>query len=178
MFFSNVSKKERIGLTAAAIIVSLAFLDRLILNPINKRIQQISQEIKISEKQLKMGLRNLNQKEAIISEYGKYSQYFKGLGSEEETTAAILSEIEAVAKKSNMSLLDLKPQPSKDKGFYREYSVEVEAEGTMDSLVSFLYQLNSSTQLLRAEKLRFNLKSKESSFIKASILITRAVSLS
>jgi len=178
MFFSNVSKKERIGLAAAAIIISLAFLDRLILNPINKRIQQISQEIKISEKQLKMGLLNLNQKEAIISEYGKYSQYFKGLGSEEETTAAMLSGIEDVAKKSNMGLLDLKPQPSKDRGFYREYSVEVETEGTMDSLVSFLYQLNSSTQLLRVLTLRFNLKNKESSLIQASILITRGVSLS
>lgn len=178
MFFSNISEKERIGLVAAAIIVSLAFLDRLILNPINKRIQQINQEIKISEKELKMGLHNLNQKEAIISEYGKCSQYFKGFGSEEETTAAMLSEIETVAKKSNMSLLGLKPEPSKDKGFYREYSVEVEAEGTMDSLVSFLYQLNSSTQLLRVGSLRFNLKSKESSLIKASILITRAVSLS
>ncbi len=177
MFFEHVSKKERIGLAAAAIIVSLAFLDRMILNPINKRIQEIAQEIKISEKQLKMGLRNLNQKEAILSEYNKYSQYFKGLGSGEETTAAILSEIETMAKKSNMSLLNLKPQATKDKGFYREYSVEVEAEGTMNYLVIFLYQLNSSTQLLRAEKLRFNLKSKDSSLVKASILITRVVSL-
>jgi Tfp pilus assembly protein PilO len=70
----------------------------------------------------------------------------------------MLSGIEDVAKKSNMGLLDLKPQPSKDRGFYREYSVEVETEGTMDSLVSFLYQLNSSTQLLRVQTLRFNLK--------------------
>jgi len=177
MFFSNVSKKERVGLTAAAIIVSLAFLDRLILNPINKKIQQIGQEVKINEKQLKMGLYNLNQKAAILSEYAKYSQYFKGFGSEEETTASMLSGIEAMAKKSNIDLLDLKPQPSKDKGFYREYSVEVEAEGTMDSLVSFLYQLNSSAQLLRTEKLRFNLKNKDSSLVKASILITRVLSL-
>ncbi|MDD5618714.1 MAG: type 4a pilus biogenesis protein PilO [Candidatus Omnitrophica bacterium] len=173
MFFSNVSKKERIGLAVAAIIVSLAFLDRLILNPINKRIQQISQEIKISEKQLRMGLRNLNQKEAIISEYGKYSQYFKGLGSEEETTAAMLSEIETVAKKSNMSLLDLKPQPSKDRGFYREYSIEVEAEGTIESLINFIYRLNASTQLLRVEKLRLSLKDKDSGLIKITLLITK-----
>lgn len=177
MFLANVSKKERIGLMAAGIIVSLAFLDRLIINPINRRIQLINQEIKISEKHLRMGLRNLNQKEAVASEYTKYGQYFKGAGSGEEITAAILSEIESLARRANMSLLDLKPQPSKDKGFYREYSVEVEAEGTMDSLVSFIYQLNASTQLLRAEKLRFNLKSKDSPIIKAFILITRALSL-
>lgn len=178
MFFGNVSKKERIGLMAAAAIVSLAFLDRIVVNPINRRIQQIAQEIKISEKKLTMGLRNLNQKEAIISEYSKYSQYFKGLGSEEETTAAILSEIEAAARKSNVNLLDIKPRASRDKGFYREYNIEVEAEGAMDSLVNFLYQLNLSEQLLRTERLRLNLKSKESPLIKASILISRALSLS
>lgn len=178
MFLSNVSKKERIGLAALSVIVSLAFLDRLILSPIDKKIQMINREIEISEKQLKMGLCNLNQKEAIVSEYGKYGQYFKELGSEGEITAAILSEIETAAKKSNMTLLGLKPQASKDRGFYREYSIEIEAEGAMDSMASFLYYLNSSTQLLRTEKLRLNLKSKESPLIKASILVTRALSLS
>lgn len=178
MSFSNMAKKEKIGLVAAALIVGLTLLDRLIVDPINKRIQQIEREIRQDEKQLSLGLRNLSQKDTILSEYDKYSQYFKSFGSEEETTAAMLSEIETLAKKSNMNLSDLKPQTSKDKGFYREYSVDVEAEGAMDSLVSFLYKLNSSPQLLRAEKLRFNSRSKEPSVIKASILIIRAVSVS
>jgi Tfp pilus assembly protein PilO len=173
MFLSNLSKKEKIGLMVAAVIFFLAFSDRLILNPINRRIQQVNQEIKTSEKQLKMGLYNLSQKETIISEYGKYSQYFKSLGSEEEDTAAILSEIETVAKKSNMTLLNLKPLPSKDKGFYKEYSIEVETEGTIESLINFIYRLNTSTQLLRVEKLRLSLKDKDSGLIKAPLLITK-----
>lgn len=168
-----MSKKEKIGIMAASLFVFIALFDRLIISPVGKKLNQLNQEIKISEIQLGMSLRNLNQKDAIASQYSKFSQYLKNPGSEEETTASLLSEIEKLARKSNINLSGLRAQQSKDKGFYREYSVEVEAEGTMDAMINFLYQLNVSTQLLRTEKLRFNLKDKNSPLVQASILITR-----
>ena len=173
MFLSKLSQKEKIGLFASAILVSLVILDRLILTPINDRIQQINREIKIGEKQLVMGLRNLNQKEFVSSEYKKYESYLKNSGSDEEKTTAILSEIEILAKKSSVSLIDIKPQQNQNIDSYKEYAIEVETESSMDALLRFLHELNASSQLLRAEKIRLNLKDKDSSVVKSLIQITK-----
>lgn len=174
-FLTKLSKKERIGLFIAMGFASLALLDRLVVSPINNRIQQINREIKISEKQLGRDLRNLNRKGIITKEYQKYIQYIKKVGSDEEEVARILGEIEELARKSAVYLVDMKPQQPKKVDFYKEYTVEIEAEGDMESLVNFLHQLNNSSQLLRAEKLRLNLKEKGSSIIKASLLITKVL---
>lgn len=173
MFSGNVSQKERIGIIVAVAVVSVAIFDRLIISPINKKIQQINDGIKISERQLEIGLRNLSQKDIVASQYEKFRKYLKNIGSGEETTAIILSEIESLGRKSNLNLLDLKPQETKDRGFYKEYSVEMEAEGGMECLMNFIYQLNASTQLLRVEKLRLNLRDKQSEVVTASFLITK-----
>jgi len=173
MFLNKLSKKERIGLFISIGFVSLALLDRLIISPINNKIQQINREIKISEKQLGCGLRNLNQKDIIAKEYQKYIQYVKTAASDEEETAKILGEIEELARRSAVYLVDIKPQLPQKIDFYKEYKVEVEAEAEMESMIKFLHRLNTSSQLLRAEKLRLSLKEKNSSIVKASILVTK-----
>jgi len=173
MMLEKLSGKERTGLFIAVVFVFLVILDRAILAPINDRIGQINREIKIGEKQLAMGLRNVSQKELVAGERKNYAQYLKNTGSDEEKTAAMLSEIENLAKKTGVSLVDMKPRPAQNVDFYIQYSIDVEAEGTMDALESFLYQLNASTQLLRAQKLRLNLKDKDASIVKASVQITK-----
>jgi len=173
MFLNNLSKKEKIGLSIAVAFVSLAFLDRLAISPIKNRIQQINREVKIAERELGRDLRNLNQKEVITEECRKIIEYVKKVGSDEEEVAKILGEIEGLARKSAICLVDMKPQSSKIIDFYKEYTVEIEAEGEMQSLINFLHQLNTSSQLLRAEKLRLNLKEKDSSIVKALMLVTK-----
>ncbi len=173
MFLAKLSNKERIGLFIAIAFVFLAFLDRLIINPINDKIQQIDREIKITEKQLGQYWRYLIQKEVVSKEHQKYTQFVKKISSDEEEAAKIFGEIEELARKSAVYLVDMKPQPPRQVDFYREYTVEIKAEGEMESLISFLYQLNNSPQLLCAERLRLNLKERESSLVKASMLITK-----
>lgn len=177
MFLNKLSKKEKVGLGIAVAFALLASFDRVIVEPINDRIQQINREINISEKQLGRDLRNLNQKEVITEEYQKYIQYVKKVGSDEEEVAKILVDIEELARKSRVYLVNIKPQSSKEIDFYKEYTIEINIEGEMEPIMNFLYHLNSSAQLLRAEKLRFNLGAKDSSIIKVSVLITKILIL-
>jgi Tfp pilus assembly protein PilO len=173
MFLSKLSGKEKVWMFFSVVFVCLVIMDRLILTPINERVREINREIKINEAQLAVGMRNLKQKVPITEEYKKYASYLKSPGSDEEKTTSILSEIENLAKKSAVSLADMKPQPPKKIDFYKMYTVEVRAEGSMEALVNFLYQLNLSPQLLRAEKVRLNLKEKDSAVVAASVLITK-----
>lgn len=169
------SRKEKIGLIVAVFFISGAILDRAVVSPINSKFRQLNQEIKITEKQLSRHLRNLIGKDLIKRKYQKYITYVKKVGSDEEEVAKVLAEIEGLARKSGVSLVDIKPQPLKEVNFYEGCAVEVEANGDMNGMIHFLYQLNSSTQLLRAEKLRLSTKEKGSYLINASIFITKVL---
>ena len=175
MFLNKLSKKERTGLLIAAAIVSAAFLDRFVISPINEKIQQINRETKINEKLLECNLRSLMQREVIAGQYRSYIQYVKKAGSAEEVVAEILGEIEKLARATGVCLVDTKPQSPKHGNFYKEYSVEVEAESEMSSFIEFLHQLNNSSQLFRAGKINLTLKGKDVSTIKVSILVTKIV---
>lgn len=172
-FINRISKRERMVLYLGAAFLFLFFLDRFIFNPINQKIAQLNQEINLSQKRLAASLRNIQQKDAVIAQYDKYKAYVKSAGSDEEETAKVLGEIENVARKSSVYLMDIKPQAPKQTEFYKKYSAEIEVEGKMDSIINFLYNLNSSQQLLRTEKLSLNPKEKDSQIIKALVLVSK-----
>jgi Tfp pilus assembly protein PilO len=167
------SSKEKIGLLIAGSFMSFALLDRLMISPINSKLKQINQDIKISEKQLAMELRNVSQKETVTAQYQKYVRHPQPNGPDEEKMTAMLSAVEDLARESGTLLLDIKPQPPKPANVYKEYNITLEAEGEMEALVKFLYQINNSPQLLRVETLRLNLKDKDSKTVKASVLISK-----
>jgi len=191
MFWDKLSQKERIGLSISFAFLALAFLDRLIIGPIKSKFRRVDQEILISEKQLGSDLRNINQKEFIAAEYEKYFEYIKRSGSDDEEVTKILGEIESLARKSSVYLGDMKPRKPREVNFnneyaaetkiegqmYKEYIVEIESEGQMPALVQLLHQLNTSTQILRVEKLRLSPTKNNPDILKASMLITRVLAL-
>ncbi|MFH1189731.1 MAG: type 4a pilus biogenesis protein PilO [Candidatus Omnitrophota bacterium] len=173
-FFYKLSKKERVGLLAALAVIMVVLVDKLVISPVGDKVLHISQEIKFSEKKLSRDLRNINNKDLIESEYKKYKNYVKkSSASDEEDVANILGEIEGLARSAAVNLIDIKPQATKQADFYKEYAIAVEVEGSMEQVITFLHNLNGSTQLLRAVKLRIGLKEKDASIIKASLLVTK-----
>lgn len=173
MFLDNLAKKEKIGVILAIIIVCFALVDRLVVNPINNRIKLIGQDIKVNEKELSLGMRNLSQKEIIQKQYFQNVSNLQNSGSDEETIAGMLSRIEGLARITNVSLVDIKPQSTQKIDFYKQYNVEITIEATMEDIVRFIYQLNAAPELLRVEKLRLNLKDKKSPYLKALVNISR-----
>ena len=172
-FLEKLSKREKIALFTGITLVIAAILDIVAVKPISGKIQFLDREIKVSEKQLCLNLCNIARKEVVEKEYKEYDKYVGEEGSEEEETSKILSEIETLARKSGMYLIKMKPQSPKVTGFQKEYKIEIEAEGKIEIVVQFLYQLNNSSQLLRAEKIRFTLKEENTSVFKVSMLISK-----
>lgn len=175
MFWDKLSRKEKIGLSLALAVMVVAFLDRLIISPIRGRISQINQNIQISEKQLAHDLRNLHQKDQIEQAFQKYVGYVERSGSDEEEVAKILGEIESLSRQSGVYLADMKPQAPKAVDFYKEYTIEIEVEGEMIPITTFLHQLNTSKQLLRIKKLRLASKEEGDKVLKSSMVITKVL---
>jgi Tfp pilus assembly protein PilO len=177
VFWDKLSNKEKIGLSLAFAVMAIALFDRLIISPIKLRFQRIDRAIKINEKQLAHDLRNVHQRDQIARQFDKYVEYVQRSGSDEEEVAKILGEIESMARQSKIYLANMKPQTPKEIDFYKEYTVEIEAEGKIGALVTFLHQLNTSTLLLRVEKLRLSSIKKGDTTLRASMLIMRVLVL-
>ncbi|MDD5225731.1 MAG: type 4a pilus biogenesis protein PilO [Candidatus Omnitrophica bacterium] len=172
-FFSKLSKKEKMGLVGAGIVIMAVVIDQLVIHPMGTRLQRMGQEIAFSEKKLSHDLRNIHNKDFIAGEYKKYRDFVKkGAASDEENVSNMLAEIEGLARTAGVTLVDIKPQAAKQVDFYKEYAAEVTIEGQMEEIVAFLYKLNSSPQLLRTVKLRLGVKQKDSSAVRASMLVT------
>jgi len=172
-FLSKLSKKEKIGLYLAVIVVLLAFLDQIVVKPIRNKVARLNQKIQICEEELKRDLQSLSEKKSISREYEKYARYVTKAGSDEEEVAKILAEIEELARKSTVNLVDITPQTPGEFDFYREYTAEIEIEGKTGAVVKFLYELNNSALLLRTQKVRLTLRSRKLLNITAVILVTK-----
>jgi Tfp pilus assembly protein PilO len=170
-----MSPREKAGAAIAIVFVFLAFILLPIVSRVNYRVGQLNGEIKKDEKLLAEYLRYMNQKGIVTSEYQKYEKFVKKSGSDEEEQTKMLGEIEQLARKTGVSIVNMKPLAPRPVDYYKIYEVSIEAEGGMESLVDFVYQISQSAQLLRAEKVALNLKEKGSSVVKGVFSVTKVV---
>ncbi|MFH1476427.1 MAG: hypothetical protein ABIH24_02890 [Verrucomicrobiota bacterium] len=171
----KLSAKEKIGLGLGIAIALLALFDRVVFGPLNAKFHYLNREIRLAELDLCRDLRSLDEKDATTMEFQDYAKYMKQMGSDEEEMARFLREIENLAHKSSVNLLDVKPQMPQSKDLQKQFAVEVEAESNMPAIIMFLHQLNTSDCLLRSEKIALKLVQKEKSLLRASVLVTKIV---
>lgn len=171
----RLSKREKMIFYGAVIIVSATLLDRVVLYPIYFRMESLNKDIKDKSAGIKRNLRLLAQKDKILAESVKYSVYTSIPKSEDEETTSLLKEIENLANKSSVYLVDMKPSGQKDMGSSKKYLVNLNCEGQMEQLTEFMYNIENSSKLLGIEKYQISPKSKESSVAKCSMAISKIV---
>lgn len=70
-----------------------------------------------------------------------------------------MSELENLAKSSNIHILDVRPQSQKKASKYKEIMVDLRTEGKMKDYMKFIYDIENSISLLRIRKIQLNAKS-------------------
>jgi len=173
--FSHLSKKEQFLLYAALLFICLMIIDRLIIGPIFSRIDNMNKEIQEKESAIRRSAHILSQKNRISSEISKFNDFLKSPKSEQEELTSFLKEIEVLADKNSVYLVDMKPAGLKDLGTSRKYSITLNCEAQMEQVISFLYSIENSPTLFLIEKYQISPKSKETSVAKCSITITKVV---
>lgn len=173
--FPKLSKREKRVAAISAALLACIFFDRVVFNPVMKRLEKLNGEILIQEKKLVKSTRILSQEDLIIDEYGKYTQDIEQERSNEEEISTLLSTIEKMANDSFVSLVDMKPSNVESWDFYKKYVIRIEAEAKIDYLADFIYQLEKSPWLLRVAELRLSPKKKESSVLRIYLTITQVL---
>jgi len=172
-YLSRLSKREKIILYAAAIVISLLLLDRLIISPVFNRINFLNAEIRAKEQSVKRNVRILSQKDKIIAESEKYASVLSHDKTEEEEMTSVMKEVENLASKNSVYLIDMKPSAVKTIGQSKQYIVNLGCEAQMGQLVEFMYGIENSKELLTIEKYQIGPKSKDSSVARCGMSISK-----
>lgn len=178
LFLNRLSKKERAIFYIAAGIVSLLILDRAIVSPVFSKIRSLNKEVEDKKATIKKNLRILAQKDRILTEGNKYNSYLGDSKiSDDEQITLVLKELESLASKSSVYLVDMKPNGIKESGSSKKILVNLNCEAQMEQLIDFMYNMENSDNLLSIEKYQITPKAKESSVAKCSIAVYKVVAL-
>lgn len=172
---AHLSKREKLIFYIAVIVVCFLLLDKMIIYPIYSHIRNLDQQIKDKETAIRKDLKVLAQKDRIELERAKYASFTNAPKSEEEAMTGILKEIEGLAGKASVYLIDMKPGGVKDMGVSKKYTVTLNCEGKMEQITDFIYNIENSRKLLRVERCQINPKSKESSVAQCSMSVSQIV---
>lgn len=140
------------GIIAAALLVSL------VLDPLASRWKKTAEALSSQTLRFEKYRRLLSQRERIEKRFSQVAAQVKMQGSQEEEMASFLSFLEQIAGKAGLPLKELRPRPVTSQGDFRVFLVEVSAEGKMDQMTRFLYELQTATSAIRVNRMQLAVK--------------------
>ncbi len=175
-FTQKLSRREKVVLYCATAFVVLALFDRALVAPVFGHIKSVETKIKERETEVNRAMRVVAQKERINREAAQYASYLEEAPNDDAGMVALLKEIESLANKSALYIVDMKPAGVKqDKGGVKKFYVNLSCEGQMERLMEFMYGVENSRSLLTIERYQISPKSRESSVAQCTISISRIV---
>ncbi len=154
-----LNKREKLSLFITVGIIISAVVFNFIIMPILDKFESLGKETMVTRAKLIKYLRLLNQKDEIEKKYKQFSSAISLSGQEHDPFVAVLSELENLAKSSNIRILDVRPQSQKKTTKYKEIMVDLRTEGELKDYMRFIYDIENSISLLRIRKIQLNAKS-------------------
>lgn len=163
----------------AGIAVVVLLLAGIALGPVRNKFRNLKDDIAIQEKKLARNLRILAPaaKNAVEGEYRRYGMRIQKKGSSDEENSQMLAELDRLAGQNKLTLLATKPQKAKIDRDFETYIVEIEVEAEMPAIMGFVYGIETSSQLLRIDRLAIDSKDSGSAIVKGVLLISKIVAL-
>jgi len=176
-FVSRLSKRERIIFYVTISVVGLVLLDRIILSPILSKIDSLNEAISTQEDAIKQSLLIVTQEERIDKETDRYVAYLSKPQTEEKLITAFLKEIETLAKKSSVYLIDIKPSGKSEQNGTTQHFLKLDFEAQMEEVFNFFYNVTNFKNLIKVEGFQIRPKSTGSSVIICTMSISKSIIL-
>ena len=169
----NVSPRERalVLVMAAAVIAwgSLVWIGR----PLWGRLRQLDQAAVASQQQLER-LRELSQRRAEIERKARAYARFQSTMPEDSLQRQFLDELEQYARDANLQI-NLTPRPIQRERSMSRLGVEVDADATQETLLTFLDCLLRGPSLIEVSRVQMSAAFSKDFPIKASLLVHKIV---
>ena len=174
-FISRLSKRERTIFYVTVFVIGLVLLDLLILSPILSKIDELNETISLQEEEIEQSLLIVTQEKRIEGESKLYVSYLTQPEAEEKEVTKFLKEVENIAKKSSVYLVDIKPAGKDVDGVSTRYFVKLNFEAQMEQTFHFFHNITNFQQLLKIEGYEIRPKTEGTSVITCSASISKAI---
>lgn len=170
------SRNEKI-LGAAVLAVLFVYLfNLLVFTPLRDKFGALEENVNRSELSLRKYLELERRRDFLLGEYKNIEKYLSLKGSSNENITAILTKIEALARKAGLTILDMKPEASAKEGEASGvYHFQLNAEGELKKMVNFIYSLEDAEILLKIDRLNLSVKDENTGVMKLESLILGVV---
>lgn len=175
MIFSNLRRRERNLFYLTAALILFWIIQGFVIGPLAVKWKQLNEKISAGSLKVEKNLKMIEKKERIKRDYENYASAVKMIGSEEEEMAKFLTEIESLASSSSVHIVDIKPRPIKHIQFYKKYLVELDAEGDVNQISKFIYDIQNSNQLLKVDKFSLGIKGAGTALLKCHLLVSKVL---
>ena len=175
-FVTKLTPREKkiFGVVVALLVLMMGYHG--VWTPVAQKLGQLDDEIFAMEMKLRKAKTHIRQREDIVEESKKFPnlEQIDG-GTDEEEIARLLNLIEQTARKDGVSLSDVKPQPVKSDKTTKRFEVELNAESALEQMISFIYDLEHSPELLKIERVDTSPKEENSPVLRSSFVVARVV---
>jgi Tfp pilus assembly protein PilO len=163
-------KRELILIWVCLIIIGISLISRAI-NRVNFNLSKLETEIALNQQKLLRLNALFRQSKELNSQYEKLFTGYK----EFKDSDSLLQAIANIAKRLNLNILNIKPGITKDDGLYQTYSVKVDVQDDIYTLVRFIQVLTEELKSIDIEQLQIYAQASKEELPKAGILINAAV---
>jgi Tfp pilus assembly protein PilO len=176
-YLARLNAREKLVLYGAGLFVIFAFFDRLVVGPIITKMKSLDEHI-VQERELyRKNARIVAEKDKVAAVKKQLSGYSRKVGTQEEEVAFLLGEVEKIARKTSLYIVDMKPLGIQEDGVSRKYSVDLNCEAQMEQIMNFMYEIENSSMLFFVESFNITPKSKDSSVAKCNLRIANLIFL-
>ncbi len=174
-FISGLSATEKKVFLLAALAVTAALFDRLLISPATGRLRQLNEAIEKEQNVVRQNQHFLAYRERIMKDASVFGDYFtQEVKAEEEVIADFLKQVELMATKANVQMSKLTPAGQEYTDDFLKYLVSLDCSASLTDLTSFIYALQSSKNLFKVEKMTVS-SGKAEDVVQATLTISRLV---
>jgi Tfp pilus assembly protein PilO len=170
----KITKRERLlmVITITAVVVGLNYF---LIVPLVRSWDATGNNLKRQRRELASMKSIVAQKSQWQKEYNDLKQSLGQRTERFEHVSDVMTKINQVANNSGVIVSLRRPMPEEDKGLYRVLPVQCTIEANTDSLVKFLFALQTGAGFVSVEQLRVTPRPENPSILRCDIQV-RALS--
>lgn len=154
-----ITKRERIILFITVGLIFFSIVFNYAISPVLTKNDNLNKEINLASAKLKKYLKLLSQKDIIEAKYNeRFASVSRQSEQKKDSLVAVLTELEELAKRANIRIIDVRPEAARDLNLHKEISVDLRAEGNTEGYLKFIYDIENSPLFLRIRRFQFNTK--------------------
>lgn len=172
----KLAPREKWGLGLAALFLLVLITDRLVVQTVANRFQDLRIEEQNLTDQLAFASQVAAQKPAVQKAYEDVSGVLATARSDAETIDEMKGMLDLLAGESGLLLVSMKHLEPRPAGTLREFIVDIgEFEGSMQAVMTFLHRVSQAPGLLRIARLTVSPAPRSDQPLKGSVLISKVM---